>query len=399
MTSLAPLEIASGLVLGLEDEPQVAASRVAPLAALEDAIRPALERTPCLISFSGGRDSSAVLATATALARREGLPLPIPATNRFPEVAEANESFWQERVVEALGLEDWVRLEFGDDLDSVGPIAAAVLREHGLLWPFNAHFHVPLIRAAAGGSLITGIGGDEIYGESRRRRAALVLAGAVRPERRDVLRVSFALAPRRLRRAVLLRREHIDIPWLTPSALERLSTAWADFAAAEPLRWSRHMRWCARLRYIRLGVASLGLLAGDHDVRIVHPFTEASFLGALANARLAAVDRSAIMGALFGTLLPDEVLGRRSKASFDGVFFGAHSRAFTEDWDGEGADRSLVDVDWLRDNWRSPAPVSQTYTQLQAAWLAHSGVDRVEQAPQGALEAVPAGGPPEFPGG
>jgi hypothetical protein len=399
MTSLAPLEIASGLLLGLEDGPQVAASRVAPLSALEDAIRPALEQPPCLVSFSGGRDSSAVLATATALARREGLPLPIPATNRFPDVAEANESLWQERVVEALELQDWVRLEFGDELDCVGPVAAAVLREHGLLWPFNAHFHVPLLRAAAGGSLITGIGGDEIYGESRRRRAALVLAGAVRPGRRDVLRLGFALAPHRVRRAVLLRREHIEIPWLTPAALERLLAAWADFAAEEPLRWSRHMRWCARLRYIRLGVASLGLLADDEDVRVVHPFTEAGFLGALASARLAAVDRSATMSALFGTLLPGEVLGRPSKASFDGVFFGAHSRAFAEDWDGEGADRSLVDVDWLGDHWRSRAPVSQTFTQLQAAWLARSGVDRVEQPLQGAFEAVPAGGPPEFPGG
>lgn len=398
MTSLAPLEIASGLVLGLEDEPQVAASRVAPLTALEDAIRPALERAPCLVSFSGGRDSSAVLATATALARREGLPLPIPATNRFPDVAEADESSWQERVVEALELEDWVRLEFGDELDCVGPVAAAVLRRHGLLWPFNAHFHVPLLRAAAGGSLITGVGGDEIYGESRRRRAALVLAGAVRPERRDLLRVGFALAPHRMRRAALLRREHIRIPWLTPAALERLSATWADFAAGEPLRWSRHMRWCARLRYIRLGLASLGLLAGDQDVRVVHPFTEAGFLGALASARVAAVDRSTTMSALFGTLLPEEVLSRASKASFDGAFFATHSRAFAEDWDGEGADRSLVDVDWLRDHWRSPAPASQTFTQLQAAWLASSGADRVEQPPDGAFESVPAGGPPEFPG-
>ena len=99
-----------------------------PLTALDDAIRPFLRRSPCLVSFSGGRDSSAILAAATALARREGLPLPIPATNRFPHVDESDERPWQEHVVRALRLEDWIRLDFGDELDCVGPVASAALR-------------------------------------------------------------------------------------------------------------------------------------------------------------------------------------------------------------------------------------------------------------------------------
>ena len=61
--------------------PETAAT---PRAAFEAAILPGLRRSPCLVSFSGGRDSSAVLATATAVARREGLPLPVPITHRFP---------------------------------------------------------------------------------------------------------------------------------------------------------------------------------------------------------------------------------------------------------------------------------------------------------------------------
>jgi asparagine synthase (glutamine-hydrolysing) len=39
-----------------------------PLAAFRAVVRAALKRPPCLVSFSGGRDSSAVLAVAAASA-------------------------------------------------------------------------------------------------------------------------------------------------------------------------------------------------------------------------------------------------------------------------------------------------------------------------------------------
>ena len=164
---LTPLEVASGLVFGLAP-PRPLPTEIAgePIDAFERAILPALQRPPCVVSFSGGRDSSAALAVAVRVARREGLPLPIPSTNRFPAVKDSHESDWQERVVAHLGIDDWLRPEFTDELDCVGPIATSVLRRYGLLWPFNAHFHVPHLEAAAGGSLLTGIGGDEILSSS-----------------------------------------------------------------------------------------------------------------------------------------------------------------------------------------------------------------------------------------
>ena len=70
-----------------------------PSAALERAVLPALLRPPCVVSFSGGRDSSLVLAAAVAVARSEGLAAPIPITVRFPASAESDEQEWQERVV------------------------------------------------------------------------------------------------------------------------------------------------------------------------------------------------------------------------------------------------------------------------------------------------------------
>src|SRR5438128_1990791 len=78
---LSPLEVATGVPFGLCDVSlkDVAGSRH-PRAALDSLIRPALLTPPCVLGFSGGRDSSALLASALDLARREGLPEPIPIT-------------------------------------------------------------------------------------------------------------------------------------------------------------------------------------------------------------------------------------------------------------------------------------------------------------------------------
>src|SRR5688500_6592886 len=96
-TALTPLEVATGLILGtLAGEngfprPRRVSARVG----LERAVLDAVARPPCFVSFSGGRVSSAVLALASHVARTEGLPLPILATNVFPAVALADENRWQ----------------------------------------------------------------------------------------------------------------------------------------------------------------------------------------------------------------------------------------------------------------------------------------------------------------
>ncbi len=223
---LSSLELACGLVFGADGRPPrlpSLPSGLTLLRALEDAIRPALRRPPCLVSFSGGRDSSAVLAVATALARKEGLPDPIPATNRFLDAPASDEAQWQEGVVAHLGLADWLRLEFTDELDAVGPYAQRALHRHGLLWPFNAHFHLPLIEATDGGSMLTGVGGDELFMAARPRRAYTVMTAQDAPRPRDVLTLGLAVAPRSLRRAVYRRRTTVPFAWLAPRARRALA--------------------------------------------------------------------------------------------------------------------------------------------------------------------------------
>ncbi|HWC25368.1 MAG TPA: asparagine synthase-related protein, partial [Solirubrobacteraceae bacterium] len=162
--ALSPLDVACGIVFDPRPRPAaLPAPTATPQRALEDAVLAALRRPPCVVSFSGGRDSSLVLAAAARVARRERLPPPIPATNRFPDAPETDETDWQEQVVAHLGLSDWERLEFTDELDAVGPYARRMLRAHGLLWPFNVHFHLPLLERARGGSLLTGLGGDQLF--------------------------------------------------------------------------------------------------------------------------------------------------------------------------------------------------------------------------------------------
>lgn len=367
-----PLEVACGLVINTDPQcPPLGRATGRPRAAIEDAVRGALACPPCLVSFSGGRDSSAVLATAAAVARREGLALPIPATFRFPRAPATQEDAWQEDVLRHLGLADWVRITVFDELDTIGPVAQSVLRRHGVLWPFNAHLHVPLLERATGGSLLTGIGGDELLGPQRWHAAQNVLAGRVRPRPRHVRTVGLTLAPVAVRRAALARRHQIRWPWLHPDVDALINRRRAQWQARTPVAWDAAVAhwWHSRSRLVLS--RTLRLLADDAGARVVHPLLEPAVLRAAAAAfgRRGPADRAAALGDMFGDLLPSSVLARRSKASFDEVFFADHSRRFAAAWSGGGVDESIADPEKVAAVWNALRPDPRSFSLLQAVWL------------------------------
>lgn len=398
---LSPLEVASGYLFGEQrDAPELpSATQGATLRQeLERSVRGALERSPCVVAFSGGRDSAAVLALAVNVARREQLPPPIPVTYRFA-AAESDESNWQEQVVAHLGIEDWVRQEFGDELDLLGPVARDGLRRHGLLWPLNAHFHRPMQEVAGHGSVLTGLGGDHILHPGRHARLAGVLKGRERPVPRDGARLLLAAAPAPFREARRRREPHqIDCPWLRPAAADELVRAFARENAQEPVRRRRWVRWMWRLRETQVNLRSLDLIAADTGTLLVHPLLDPAVLASFGETahRRTFQNRTAAMRELFGDLLPRAVCERRTKASFNTAFWSRYAREFALSLSEEEVDSEMVDGEQALAYWRGPeAETGSAYGSgnlLQACWLAReerSAAERGEQRLPGGVEGVP----------
>ncbi len=370
-----PREVAWGWVPGLVDDPTDGDADVGegPVEALERIVLEALQHPPCFVEFSGGRDSSALLAVAVQAARRAGLADPIPVTWVYPTVPEAQEDEWQQKVIRHLRLDTWERHEILDESDLVGPTATDSLRRRGLLWPPTLHTRSVTWRHCRGGSVINGNGGDEILGIRRSTPLAGLLARNVRPRRRATVQAAKSMLPKAVRRRIVATElwRSGDRRWLRPAARRRYVDAIAADAAEEPFAWSASVLHHLRLRSSRLGTHNLRTEAAAHGVAFVQPFLDPRFVRALAHAgtRFGYPGRTAAMKALFGDLLPDDVIRRTSKADFTRVYFGDHTRRFVDRWTGEGVDPELVDVERLREVWRSERPHAGTAALLQQAWL------------------------------
>jgi asparagine synthase (glutamine-hydrolysing) len=344
-----------------------------------------------VVSFSGGRDSSAILAVAADVARSEGLDLPVPMTLRFPGAPRSHEDEWQELVVRHLGLAEWSRVELGGELDVVGPWARPLLVEIGPYWPRNLHFLMPLVAEATGGSVLTGVGGDETFVPYLTRRR--ILAAAARRARPPLRELVLVLLPPVLRRPLLRRSGRLRVPWLRPAAQEALARKWARLNARSPSHYQRQLDAFLRGRYHEL-LSSMPLVGQSHGVAVVSPFLDLRFQAALARdlPRTGFVSRTQGMTDLFGDLLPAAVLGRSTKAAFTELFWSDQARSFAATWNGAGVDEDLVDPDALSEQWKRPIPSFRSYGLLQQVWLASTG------PPRGSGPLTPKPGPPANPG-
>lgn len=367
-----------------------------PLEVLFDEAREILQRGRCVVAFSGGRDSSAVLATLLHVARRDGFDEPTALTARWPGSAATDESAWQEHVVHELGARSWEILTPGEDFDLLGPLARGLLRDHGLMWPAPTVALMPMIEAAGDGVLVTGQGGDEVFG-TWSTAAAWASARRGRDLPWSLRPIVGAALPQtvRLRRALSRARPYQT--WLTPEAatLQKAVLASEEVAIA-PLWWPDYLREVNLERGLRLASQTQAVLCAARGGSFAAPLLAPAFLAALARrgGRFGFGGRTATMKAVFSPLLSDAILSRRSKANFGEVFWGRESRQFAREWDGKSLDPGWVDADALRAAWSDPRPVYGAALPLQAAWLAQDrsghmssgqGITAGEATPRGVL--------------
>jgi hypothetical protein len=382
------LEIAGGWLNGYEPDPLPPDPRVSPRHALDRIVSGYLARRPCLLAFSGGRDSSALLAVAVSVARREGLPLPIPVTMTYPGAAGTDESSWQRLVLDHLQLTERVVITVHEEHDPLGPVAAPLLRRYGIMWPPNFASTWRMMELARGGVLLTGESGDEVFGIKRITPLTKALKARGRANPRLYPYAVRALAPAALRRRTAFQNRYRR-SWVREPVEALLGARDADDAAAYSLHAGRNAWQFAARRCVRRGYDTMRTLGREIDAEYVQTFGEPDFVAALAYAAgfWGWTGRTAAMGRLFGDLLPREVLERTTKAYFTHAVFTEHTRRFAREWDGSGVDTDLVDPKVLRENWLSESPYAPTMTLLQQAWL------HTQQVVGGQATPVPASSP------
>lgn len=375
---LTPLEVAAGRVLEpdrrLLGRPR---SPEDPRVALEAVIAAELASGRASVSFSGGRDSSLILAVAGHVARKEGLPPPVAVTLRHSS-PESDESQWQELVINHLGIQDWIKVEVVDSMDVLGPAPAGLLREHGPLWPANAYLHLPMVEACPPGTLLTGAGGDEILSPYD-GRLTQVLFGSPRPTPRvrDTLALMLAASPRTVRAWWKRRAPLEELAWLRPEAMEELRARVGREESQTRARWDVMASRYAGSRSVRLGQDALGIVGGSRNSPVVSPLLTQRFVDAFATRTGPGgpPSRTASMRLLAEDLLPEAILDRRTKAVFTALVWGPSFRDFVASWDPSTMPQDLasfVYADLLQAEWESPEPHFASMLLLQAIWLAQA---------------------------
>ena len=400
---LSYLEVASGLVTGSAGSKplgNVGLRSADPRAALEKRVLAALRQPPCVVAFSGGLDSSAALALAASVARREDLPPPIAVTLRYVDVPEAEERKWQELVLRHLGLDEWETIDIHkEDMDMLGPLPRRYLSRHGLLWPANFYYLLPVMERARGGAFVTGWDGDGLFTWWRWAFIAALLKGRRPPTRRQLKTLPFAFLPHRLRLRAAERFTTMKVPWLTEGAEEEIVRSWARDMAEEPATWPRWVRWYGNHRAVQATARTFELLARDLETHRCDLFSGSAFLDAIAGSyrTTGPVDRNGAYERLFGDLLPRALLGRRDKAAITTGFWGEEATAFMQGWDGGGVDPSVVDVDTLKRYWQSEYPTDMLAPLVHETWL--RSTQPVEERVDDSVGLGPLGGAGQPPGG
>lgn len=346
-------------------------SSESPRRALEGLLESALARPePCYLLFSGGRDSSALLAVAVAVARRLGADDPHPVTYVHPAAPGSDEGDWQDLVLRHLAISRRTVLEFRGEQAWLGEAATESLRPHGLLWPPSVHLHGAIYQhLEAGAALVSGEGGDLAI-EGRRITPLVRAVQALRP--RASVRELSALVRGDTNRVIEALADACG--WLTPIGRQRFLEVYSSHNGS--WRWDRDLFRTAYSRLAVLASANFRAQAQSFGLLPLNPFEEPRFIAALMRrgGLVGMGGRTDMMRALFADLLPDPVLARTSKAYFNETRWTETERAFARDWEGAGVDPECNDHDLLRREWLSETPFTLSAFHLHAAWLATHGL-------------------------
>jgi asparagine synthase (glutamine-hydrolysing) len=227
-----------------------------------------------------------------------------------------------------------------------------------------------------GGSLLTGEGGDAVLGPHRSTPFMLLRAGR-RPSRQLLGHAAMAVMPRpiRRRRVARLAAGSVQSRWLRPEALQRHAARVADDETVEPIRYDEATWQIATRRSFATIAHNHAAVAAEHGIRASDPLLDPGFIAALARAGgiWGYSSRTSTMEALFGDVLPPEIIARRTKAWFNQAHTGEATHEFARGWDGTGVDHDLVDADRLRAVWLSDEPTMAAGMLLHSAWLASAG--------------------------
>lgn len=338
-----------------------------PRQALESIVESAFTGAPVYVLFSGGRDSSAVLALAVLIARRLGADDPIPVTGQHPEAPRSSESEWQDLVLDHLKIKERVILEFRGEQSLLGDAARAGLARHGLLWPPALHLHGAIYRQLAPGIVLSGEGGDLAI-EGRR---ITKLEEAVRKRWiRTSIREAIDLARVRKTQKQISDTILMASPWLTAEGRRLLPEVVRPLK--EPLAWSRSLRAVVEARPAAMSRTNFAGVVHAHGHDPVNPFDDETFFSALeaAGGFWGFGGRTEMMRFLFSDLLPDAILSRTTKAAFNETRWTPVEREFAAAWTGSGVDEGLVDPERLRNEWLNDSPSPLSSVSLHAAWLA-----------------------------
>jgi hypothetical protein len=217
--------------------------------------------------------------------------------------------------------------------------------------------------------LLTGEGGDESLGGWQFRAAMHPLAWGPRRAAKSVVVASLNRGSASMKQ--WYRRRGAAFPWLTVAGRQAADAALDDADEREPIAWRGYLPWAFARRAWHLAQHTLNEVGAASGCEIVHPLAYPVLLGALSSAwpRRGPADRTDVMQAVVGDLLPPAIVGRDDKAILASVFVGARSKAFIEQWDGSGVDAEWVDGDVLRQVWARRYPYVGSFNLLHQAWL------------------------------